>query len=297
MVLSPHFSGRYFNTEQQLNAFARDGLKRSQYVSSQKPNQRAAEMANTNYYKTHVEPYVRAELERRHGVRFESKILRLTTGGTHEFDAVALDGSIVASIKSLSGKTASGKRPAAKYSTCLAELYFLSLVESPRRILVLTTPDWHTMFTKYIENRLAPGLEIELIHLPSEIQQEVDRVKGLASNEVSLSSVVAVAEAIPKPRPPRLLKSARVVSAGPANGCRDEILKAAAHLGSLGQTDFTPDEIIRTLRDRGTRYAESTIRTHVVSVMCKNAPQNHLTAYADLERVGHGRYRLLGHVE
>jgi len=57
-------------------------------------------MANSTYYKTDVEPFERAELERIHGVRFESKVLPLTTSGTHEFDAVAVDGSIVASIKS-----------------------------------------------------------------------------------------------------------------------------------------------------------------------------------------------------
>ena len=143
-------------------------------------------MANTNYYKTHVEPFVLAELQRIHRVAFASQVLTLTTGGTHEFDAVAADGSIVASIKSLSGKTAGGKRPAAKYATCLAELYVLSLVAAPKRILVLTTPDWHTMFVRYIEGRLVPGVDIELLKLSPELQGEVDRVTALASGEVSL---------------------------------------------------------------------------------------------------------------
>ncbi len=142
-------------------------------------------MANTNYYKTHVEPHVREVLEKKYGVAFTSQNLALTTGGKHEFDAVAADGSIVASIKSLSGKTASGKRPAAKYATCFAELYFLSLVEAPRRILVLTTPDWHAMFIKNIDGRLAPGLEIELLKLSPELQAEVDKIRDVASGEVS----------------------------------------------------------------------------------------------------------------
>lgn len=79
-------------------------------------------MADTNLYKTHVEPYVRAELERIHGVCFVSKTLTLTTGGMHEFDAVAEDGFVVASIKSVSAKTSGGKHPVAKYQNCLAEL-------------------------------------------------------------------------------------------------------------------------------------------------------------------------------
>lgn len=142
-------------------------------------------MANTNLYKTHVEPFVRAELERIHGVAFSSKIIALPTGGTHEFDAVSTDGAIVASIKSLSAKTASGKRPAAKYHNCVAELYFLSLVDAPRRILVLTTPEWHVMFMEYMKGRLVPGVEIELLRLPPELQAEVDKVRDMASNEVS----------------------------------------------------------------------------------------------------------------
>lgn len=54
---------------------------------------------------------------------------------------------------------------------------------------------------------------------------------------------------------------------------------------------FTVDEVVRELRRRGSHYAESTIRTHVVSRMCTNAPDNHAVTYDDLERVGDGRYR------
>lgn len=142
-------------------------------------------MADTTFYKTHVEPFVRRQLKAIHGMPFESRVLTLITGGTHEFDAVSLDGSLVASIKSLSGKTKRGKRPAAKYSTCLAELYFLSLVGAPKRVLVLTTPEWHTMFERYIDGRLAPGLSIELLKLSPELQAQVDRHRDMASDEVT----------------------------------------------------------------------------------------------------------------
>lgn len=244
-------------------------------------------MANTNYYKTHVEPFVRAELERIHGVGFVSRVLTLTTGGTHEFDAVATDGSIVGSIKSLSGKTAGGNRPAAKYSTCLAELYFLSLVKAPKRLLVLTTPDFHSMFMRYIEGRLIPGVEIELMKLPAELQSEVDQVAALASGEVFV-----------QPTGPPDVSVDTVHLSGPSipansdSGCRGEVLAAAEYLQSAGNTDFTLDDIVRYMTQRGSKYAESTIRTHVVSVMCVNAPVNHSPKYADLERVAHGRYRL-----
>lgn len=75
---------------------------------------------------------------------------------------------------------------------------------------------------------------------------------------------------------------------------RDEILAALPALRArLGRDDFTPAEVIQELRRAGSGYADSTIRTHVVSRMYANAPGNHAVTYKDLEHVGHGRYRLV----
>lgn len=244
-------------------------------------------MADTSIYKTHVEPYVRAELERRYGVKFESRVLTLSAGGTHEFDAVSVDGSIVASIKSHSGKTATGRRPAAKYQACVAEMYFLSLVDAPKRFLVLTTPDWHEMFVRYAEGRRHPDVEILLVALPGDVQAEVDKVRDLASIEVSV--VKESATAVP---PTHAMADDLDESQSSGDGCREEVLAAARHIHALGQADFTPDDVVRYLRQQKSPYSESTIRTHVVSRMCANAPDNHATTYADLERVARARYRL-----
>jgi hypothetical protein len=74
---------------------------------------------------------------------------------------------------------------------------------------------------------------------------------------------------------------------------RDESLTALPALRArLGRDDFTPAEVIQELRRAASGYADSTIRTHVVSRMCANAPDNHAVTYKDLERVGPGRYRL-----
>jgi hypothetical protein len=53
-------------------------------------------------------------------------------------------------------------------------------------------------------------------------------------------------------------------------------------------------DVINELRRHGSRYADSTIRTHVTSRMCADAPANHATTYADLQRVGQDRYTLRG---
>jgi hypothetical protein len=45
----------------------------------------------------------------------------------------------------------------------------------------------------------------------------------------------------------------------------------------------------------GTGNAESTIRTMIVSHLCRNAPDHAATTYDDLERVGRGLYRLATH--
>jgi hypothetical protein len=51
-------------------------------------------------------------------------------------------------------------------------------------------------------------------------------------------------------------------------------------------------DIIAEPRRGGSRYAESTIRTHVTSRMSADAPDHHGTTYDDFERLGGGRYRL-----
>ena len=76
--------------------------------------------------------------------------------------------------------------------------------------------------------------------------------------------------------------------------CRDEILECAQTvMRQSGLDHFTIPEIISCMAKRESRYAESTIRTHIVSRMCANAPDNHAVTYRDLERTDRGEYRLL----
>jgi hypothetical protein len=74
---------------------------------------------------------------------------------------------------------------------------------------------------------------------------------------------------------------------------RQEILAAARSLAARSSdSTFTVEDVLNELHRRGTRYADGTIRTHVVSSMCADAPVNHAVVYSDLDRVGRGRYRL-----
>lgn len=144
-------------------------------------------MANTRYLRDVVEGYVRGQLADEFGQPFTSQILVLSTGGTHEFDAVSEDGRLVASIKSASGLTRGGRVPSGKIKDSTAELYYLSLVEAPRRLLILTDPEFYEIFLRTMAGRILDGLEVRAMLLPKDIRAEVDKVVAEASREVSPS--------------------------------------------------------------------------------------------------------------
>jgi len=74
--------------------------------------------------------------------------------------------------------------------------------------------------------------------------------------------------------------------------CRLEILEVFRSLEQRrGREIFSLTEILAEMKSRGTSYPESTIRTHVCSHMCVDAPDNAAVTYPDLERVERGRYR------
>jgi len=75
--------------------------------------------------------------------------------------------------------------------------------------------------------------------------------------------------------------------------CRDEILGAIQAITRRSASDeFTVADVLGEMARHGTAYSDSTIRTHVTSRMCRNAPDHHAVVYDDLERVGTGVYRL-----
>jgi hypothetical protein len=78
---------------------------------------------------------------------------------------------------------------------------------------------------------------------------------------------------------------------------RDEIIVAMRALEARhSRQDFKVDEILQEVFARGSEYKESTIRTHIVSRMCGQAPNHHGVTYRDLDRTSHGYYRLANRV-
>lgn len=97
----------------------------------------------------------------------------------------------------------------------------------------------------------------------------------------------------PSATPGARVEEVRPAAVIPASTARSEILEAVrAVVARSGRDVFTPLEIVTEMRKRGSRYAETTIRTMITAHMCSNAPDNAATTYDDLERLDRGQYRL-----
>jgi hypothetical protein len=74
--------------------------------------------------------------------------------------------------------------------------------------------------------------------------------------------------------------------------CREEVLRAFERLGRRHGTDeFDLVDIIAEVQAAGAGYKDATIRAHVVSHMCADAPGRDPSKPAELERTARGRYR------
>lgn len=138
-------------------------------------------MVNTRRLTTAVEDHVRDVLSAEHQVVFRRQRVKLQPGGYHEFDAVSDNGRVVASVKTAAGGRS--RHPAGKVASCLAELYFLSLVRAHRKYLVLTSADFHRMFLTAMAGKIPNGVEIVHIPLPADVQSRVAAVQEAGTDE------------------------------------------------------------------------------------------------------------------
>jgi hypothetical protein len=60
-----------------------------------------------------------------------------------------------------------------------------------------------------------------------------------------------------------------------------------------GRTELALVDIVREVFAGGSQMSEATIRTHITSSMCVDAPANHATRYLDLRRISRGIYQRL----
>jgi hypothetical protein len=104
----------------------------------------------------------------------------------------------------------------------------------------------------------------------------------------NVSRAAAVKATANRPTPLNELPSDRTST------CREQILEAARGIvRERGRNEFTILEIVNRLKDTGAGFSGSTIRTHITSRCCRNAPKNHAVTYEDFERIARGCYRMV----
>lgn len=134
-----------------------------------------------------AEDWVRTRwLPQRFGQSFDKKRLLLVSGGVFEFDAVSTDRAIVASISTSGATTARGKNAVGKFMKIRSDMYFLMLVDAPRRVVVLTEADMFEACQKENEAGRIPDC-IEFVHaqIPNELRTLLTASRLTASLEVS----------------------------------------------------------------------------------------------------------------
>ena len=142
-------------------------------------------MANTNLIKSKIHPYVRSWLKDQYGVEFGKNALPLRhCEGKHEFDAVSSNGNIVAEIKTASGWTSGGKHPSGKRASAFEQLYFLSLVEADKKLLVITDAEFLEIMKARTAGIVPADIELVKCPLPPNLAAIVRSITNEASKEI-----------------------------------------------------------------------------------------------------------------
>jgi len=142
-------------------------------------------MANTEIIKTKIHPFVRNWLKEKYGIAFGRSELPLRDcEGSHDFDAVSSDGSIVGEIKTASGRTSGNKHPSGKRASAFEQLYFLLLTKTKTKLLILTDPEFFKIMQERTSGKIPPDFELLYCPLPAELAALVHNVTTEASEEI-----------------------------------------------------------------------------------------------------------------
>ena len=122
----------------------------------------------------------------RFGCQFWLGNRRITSGGTHEFDAVSGQDGIYASISTSRLRNAAGKIGAGKVCKIRSDLFFLLLATASRRLCVLTEEDMFEFWFKERQNgRVPESIEFQYVELPFNLRRKLEDSRRIASDEVS----------------------------------------------------------------------------------------------------------------
>lgn len=136
------------------------------------------------------------------------------------------------------------------------------------------------LFAYHVEPAPTAGAGTALTTMPA-VHNELPTVLGEATTTLTDQA---------RTDPARLGSAPRRRGEG---GARAEILQAIrAIVARTGDEVVTVAQVMAEMRRRETRYADSTIRTMMVSHLCVDTQGPGIDTYQDLERLGRGQYRI-----
>lgn len=132
-----------------------------------------------------VEDWVRKQwMPSQFGMTFYLERLKIRSGGVFDFDAVSSDKCIVATISTSGAKTSGGKHAVGKILKLRSDMLFLTMVETKRRVVVLTEQDMYEQCLKEkAGGRVPPEIEFAFAALPEELNARLIAARQNASVE------------------------------------------------------------------------------------------------------------------
>jgi hypothetical protein len=143
-------------------------------------------MADTQFIKAKVEPYLREWLAKEcGGVGFKERDVKLQTGEPHRFDAVSSDGQIVADFVCNRAKTLPGNENTGAVRKVRNDLTWLNLLPATvrRRILVFTDEQFFKLMQKRGRRSGLEAIVFLCCRLPQDLAEGLAKVLDACSNE------------------------------------------------------------------------------------------------------------------
>jgi len=133
-------------------------------------------MADTRFIKREVEPYIRKWLSRKfRGIPVIEKSMGFQSG-SHKFDGVSIDETIVASFLCNRPKTGAGNENTGAVRKALNDLQYLRLIKANKRLIVCTDKDFLALIKKRACRIGTDGIEFVFCPLPDSLRQRLEIV-------------------------------------------------------------------------------------------------------------------------
>lgn len=132
-----------------------------------------------------VEDWVRRNwMPMQNGMKFSRERLPLRSGGVFDFDAVSDDRTIVATISTSGSKTSGGKHAVGKILKLRSDMLFLTMVETKRRVIILTERDMCNQCEReFAGGHVPPEIEFVCAVIPEDLRARLIAARLKASGE------------------------------------------------------------------------------------------------------------------